>query len=62
MSGLLAAAEETDKTEDAKYEKNRRADELPEELARRESQLVTMPAAKRAAEQARVKDRGQGEG
>lgn len=71
VSDLLAAAEETDKAEDATYGKNRRGDELPDELARRESRLVKMRAAKQsleeeaaaaAAEQARVKARAKGEG
>lgn len=70
VSDLLAAAEDTDKAEDAAYGKNRRGDELPDELARRESRLAKMRAAKQAleeeaaaaaAEQARVKARAKGE-
>lgn len=36
---LLKAAEETDAREDALYGPDRRGDELPEELARRDSRL-----------------------
>ena len=46
VSDLLAAAEAIDKAEDAKFGKNRRGDELPDELARRESRLVKLRQAK----------------
>ncbi len=70
VTDLLAAAEETDKAEDARFGKNRRGDELPEELARRESRLAKIRAAKKAleeeaaaaaAEAARAKARERGE-
>lgn len=50
VSALLAEAERIDKTEDAKFGKNRRGDELPEELRRRESRLATIREAKAALE------------
>lgn len=50
VSGLLAEAERVDKAEDAKFGKNRRGDELPAELARRETRLATIRAAKAALE------------
>jgi len=40
VSALLAEAERIDKAEDARYGKNKRGDELPEELRRRETRLV----------------------
>jgi transposase len=48
---LLRRAEETDAAEDAQYGKGKRGDELPEELARRESRLVKIREAKAALEQ-----------
>lgn len=48
---LLAQAAQTDADEDAKYGKGKRGDELPEELARRESRLKKIAAAKAALEQ-----------
>jgi len=36
IAELLRRAEETDEAEDREYGKNRRGDELPQELARRE--------------------------
>jgi transposase len=48
---LLAAAEKTDAEEDAQYGKDRRGDELPEELQRRESRLKKLGEAKAALEQ-----------
>ncbi|WP_344382955.1 IS1182 family transposase [Georgenia ruanii] len=50
VSDLLAAAEDTDKAEDARYGKNKRGDELPDELARRESRLAKLREAKTALE------------
>ena len=43
---LLRRAEETDAAEDQQYGKGKRGDELPEELARRESRLRKIRAAK----------------
>jgi transposase len=48
---LLAQAAETDAAEDAQYGKGRRGDELPAELARRESRLKKIAEAKAALEQ-----------
>ncbi|OGS00713.1 MAG: transposase [Elusimicrobia bacterium RIFCSPLOWO2_12_FULL_59_9] len=47
---LLKEAEETDSREDALYGPGRRGDELPEELARRESRLQKIREAKEALE------------
>ena len=57
VSDLLAEAEAIDRDEDAKFGKNRRGDELPEQLRRREDRLATIRQAKadleaEAAEQA----------
>ena len=43
---LLEQAEQVDAAEDAAYGKGRRGEELPAELARRESRLQTMRKAK----------------
>jgi transposase len=48
---LLAQAEAVDEAEDAQYGKGRRGDELPEELARRESRLKKIAQAKAELEQ-----------
>jgi transposase len=63
---LLAQAEAVDEEEDARYGKDRRGDELPEELARRETRIARIREAKRvveerAREEAKAKDPG-GEG
>ncbi|MQA76663.1 MAG: transposase, partial [Solirubrobacterales bacterium] len=50
VSELLAEAEAIDKAEDAKYGKDRRGDELPEELRRRETRLAAIREAKQALE------------
>jgi hypothetical protein len=50
VSALLAEAERIDKAEDAKFGKNRRGDELPEELRRRETRLAKIREAKAALE------------
>ncbi len=51
---LLVRAAETDAEEDRRYGKNRRGDELPEELQRRETRLRRIREAKKAlAERAR---------
>ena len=47
---LLAQAEATDAAEDAEYGADRRGDELPAELQRRESRLARIREAKRALE------------
>lgn len=47
---LLAEAEAIDKAEDAKYGKDRRGDELPEGLRRRETRLAKIREAKQALE------------
>lgn len=51
VSDLLAEAEAIDRAEDAQYGKNRRGDELPPELARRETRLVKIRDAKQALEE-----------
>jgi transposase/signal recognition particle subunit SEC65 len=51
IKALLQEAEETDEREDRLYGKDKRGDELPEELARRESRLARIKEAKRALEQ-----------
>jgi transposase len=48
---LLAQAAETDAAEDSQYGKGKRGDELPAELARRESRLRKIAEAKAALEQ-----------
>jgi len=48
---LLAQAAQTDAEEDARYGKGQRGDDLPAELARRESRLKKIAAAKAALEQ-----------
>jgi transposase len=48
---LLAEAEAADRAEDEAFGANRRGDELPAELARRETRLKKMRAAKEAIEQ-----------
>ena len=50
VSALLAEAERIDKAEDKQFGKNRRGDELPAELARRETRLAAIAAAKAALE------------
>ena len=58
---LLARAEATDAEEDARYGKDQRGDELPEELRRRETRLKRIREAKKAVEQrAREKAAAQG--
>jgi transposase len=47
---LLDAAQQMDAAEDAEYGRGRRGDELPAELARRESRLAAIRAAKAALE------------
>jgi len=47
---LLSKAQATDEREDQKYGVDRRGDELPEELARRQSRLKHIQEAKKALE------------
>jgi transposase len=47
---LLSEAEAADQQEDSRYGRDRRGDELPKELARRESRLKRIQEAKRALE------------
>jgi transposase len=62
VSALLAEAERIDKAEDAKFGKDRRGDELPAELARRETRLAKIREAKAALEdEARQRARDQAE-
>jgi hypothetical protein len=50
VARLLAQAQQVDAAEDAEYGKGRRGDELPAELARRETRLRKIRAAKAALE------------
>lgn len=50
VSDLLAVAERTDRDEDARFGKDKRGDELPAELARRQDRLVKMAAARQQLE------------
>jgi flagellar biosynthesis GTPase FlhF len=52
IEALMGAAEKIDAEEDAQHGKDRRGDELPEELQRRESRLKKIREAKQALEQA----------
>jgi transposase len=52
VKALLAAAAATDAQEDAQFGKGKRGDELPDELARRESRLIRIREAKAALEAA----------
>jgi transposase len=62
IKDLLAQAEAADADEDARHGQDRRGDELPEELARRESRLKKIREAKRALEErAREKASAAGE-
>jgi transposase len=51
IEALLKQAEDVDAAEDAQYGKGKRGDELPEELARRESRLKKIAQAKAELEQ-----------
>ncbi len=51
VSALLAEAERIDAAEDEQFGKDRRGDELPAELARRESRLAKLRQAKKALEE-----------
>jgi len=50
VEGLLRLAAATDEAEDAQYGKGKRGDELPAELARRESRLKKIREAKAESE------------
>jgi transposase len=52
VSDLLAEAERVDRAEDESFGKDRRGDELPEELRHRESRLAKIAQAKAALEEA----------
>ena len=56
---LLRRAEETDAAEDAQYGKGQRGDELPPELARRESRLKKIREAKAELEQEAERQRAE---
>ena len=58
---LLEQAEAADAEEDARHGKDRRGDELPEELARRETRLKKIREAKRALA-ARAREKAEAEG
>ena len=58
---LLAQAEASDAEEDARYGPNRRGDELPPELARRETRLKKIREAKQALEE-RARERAKSKG
>jgi transposase len=58
---LLAQAEATDAEEDSRYGKGRHGEELPAELARRETRIHRIREAKRTLER-RARERGKGEG
>ena len=63
IDALLKRAEAEDAAEDEKYGKGRSGDELPAELARRESRLAKMRAAKAELEaEARAASRGEESG
>lgn len=51
IARLLKEADKTDRREDKKYGSDKRGDELPEELARRETRLAKIMEAKRALEE-----------
>lgn len=60
VRALLAHATDVDATEDTAHGRGRRGDELPEELARRQSRLAVIRAAKAALEaEAKAAARGQ---
>jgi transposase len=60
---LLKQAETADEEEDKRYGRERRGDELPEELQRRETRIARIQEAKKALEErAREKAKSEGEG
>src|SRR3984957_2782055 len=58
---LLNQAEAADKEEDSRYGRDRRGDELPEELKRRETRMARIREAKRALEE-RAREQAKSEG
>jgi transposase len=58
---LLNQAEAADKEEDSGYGRDRRGDELPEELQRRETRIARIREAKQALEE-RAREQAKGEG
>ena len=58
---LLGQAEAADKEEDQRYGRDRRGDELPEELQRRETRIARIREAKRALEE-RTREQARSEG
>jgi transposase len=58
---MLARAEATDAEEDARYGKDKRGDELPAELQRRETRLKRIREAKKAVEE-RARQKAEAEG
>ena len=58
---LLRQAEATDKEEDKRYGEDRRGDELPEELQRRETRVARIREAKQALEE-RAREQAESEG
>jgi transposase len=58
---LMAAAEAADAEEDMLHGRDRRGDELPEELRRRETRLAAIKRAKKVVEQ-RARDKAEAEG
>jgi len=58
---LLQEAEQVDAEEDARYGKDQRGDELPEELRRRETRLKRIREAKRVLEQ-RAREKAEADG
>jgi transposase len=58
---LLNQAEATDREEDSRYGRDRRGDELPEELRRRETRIARIRGAKHALEE-RAREQAKSEG
>ena len=58
---LLNQAEATDKEEDSRYGRDRRGDELPEQLQRRETRMARIREAKHALEE-RAREQAKGKG
>src|ERR1700740_2538264 len=58
---LLSQAETADEEEDSRYGRDRRGDELPEELQRRETRIARIREAKRALEE-RAREQARSEG
>ena len=56
VAAILADAEATDLAEDAEFGEDKRGDEVPPDLARRETRLVKLRAAKDAIEAEAAQD------